>query len=343
MAKQGRVLPPVMRKIVLATVSGGLSLGCALLLSSGGLVPALTISVVISGVTLIVDFLHEFEVRLHTLDRTFREELGLNGELVQQANARLRLDVDQRFTQLTTVPEAFGLQPLDNTRAAELIQVVQNAYAFEHRSAPLAKTFVRSEAQRFSLLLHQLRSGEGTYDGEDRDWLLSLARVCGRSLDATSSTSTDAGGRLRYGGGFWESDHGLRYMEEQRLAVRRGVVVRRVFILENAKVTEDPFYVTLCSRQRRLGFDIRYLTPDMVPPELYNKLDDFIVFDNEISYEVVPSMSPGELRPTISKTHLVLNRALVAARVRQFTDLWDAALPCPDEYPTVESGEYGLE
>jgi hypothetical protein len=335
-----RGMPPVLRKITLTVVSGGLSLAAALLLQrGGGFVQALMISVLISGVALVVDFLHEFEQRLAELDRSTRDELAQTAVLFERGHADLRLDMGVRFTQLTTVPEAFGLQPLDNNRAAQLVQVVQNAYAFEHECSPLARSFIERRAERFALLLHQLKSGEGTYDGEDRDWLLTLAETCGRSIDATSSTSTDAGGRLRYGGGFWESDLGMRYLEQQRRAVRRGVKVRRVFILEDAKVTDDPFYIKLCARQQRIGIDVRYLTPDMVTPELSNKLDDFILFDNEISYEVVPSLTPGELRPAISKTHLVLDRELVATRLRQFSDLWDSALPCPDEFPDAGNAD----
>jgi uncharacterized protein DUF6879 len=250
--------------------------------------------------------------------------------VLETAAAQMRADVDRRFAQLTNVPEAFGLQPLDHTRAAELVKVVQNAYAFEHRSSPLANAFIQAEAQRFNLLLHQLRAGEGTYDGEDRDWLLTLTRTCTRTLDATSLTTTDAGGRLRFSGGFWESDLGLHYLELQAEAVRRGVTIRRVFILEDAKVTEDLTYQAMCERQRRLGFEIRYLVPDMVSVGLHNKLDDFILFDNEISYEVVASLAPGNARPVISSTHLALNRMLVAKRVRQFAEIWDAALPCAD-------------
>ena len=112
-------------------------------------------------------------------------------------------------------------------------------------------------------------------------------------------------------------------------AAARGVTIRRVFILENPKVTEDAAYQEMCERQTRLGIDLRYLTPDMVSVNLLNKLDDFILFDNEISYESVASLAPGDnARPVISSTHLVLNRNLVAKRVRQFAEIWDAALPC---------------
>ncbi len=318
------------RRLLPAALAAGAVLGIAL--GPGRVRPAqgATIALVAGAAVLILDALHGFTARLDGLERRNREAFELTGGAIEAAATQIRTDVDRRFAQLTNIPEAFGLRPLDHTRAAELVKVVQNAYAFEHHASPLANTFVQAEAQRFNLLLHQLRAGEGTYDGEDRDWLLTLTRTCARTLDATSLTTTDAGGRLRFSGGFWESDLGLHYLELQADAVERGVAIRRVFILENPKITEDPAYQAMCERQTRLGFEIRYLVPDMVSMSLYNKLDDFILFDNEISYEVVPSLTTGDQRPTISSTHLVLNRALVAKRVRQFGEIWDAALPCAD-------------
>ncbi|HEV2345257.1 MAG TPA: hypothetical protein VGS97_14255 [Actinocrinis sp.] len=320
----------LVRRLLLTAGSGAAAVAAALAAGDRDTASVATIATVLAAIALAGDFLHEVAQRLRRLEQRAGETLDQAAGMLEAATAQIRADVDRRFAQLTTVPEAFGLQPLDHTRAAELIKVVQNAYAFEHRSSPLANAFVQAEAQRFNLLLHQLRAGEGTYDGEDRDWLLTLTQASTRTLDATSLTTTDAGGRLRFSGGFWDSDLGLHYLELQAEAVRRGMVIRRVFILENAKVTEDPAYQAMCERQRRLGFEIRYLVPDMVSVNLHNKLDDFIVFDNEISYEVVASLAPGNVRPVISSTHLVLNRMLVAKRVRQFAEIWDAALPCAD-------------
>jgi uncharacterized protein DUF6879 len=318
------------RRLLLTAVFGVIAFFIALKPGHASGAQSLGVAVTAGGVALVVDFMYGFEQRLRAVDRSSREAFEQVGATLERAAGQIRADVDRRFAQLTNVPEAFGLQPIDHDRAAELVRVVQNAYAFEHRSSPLANAFVRAEAQRFNLLLHQLRSGEGTYDGEDRDWLLALTHNCARTLDATSLTTTDGGGRTRYAGGFWESDLGLHYLERQADAIKRGVTVRRVFVLEHSRVTEDPAYQLMCDRQRNIGIDIRYLTPDMVSVNLHNKLDDFIVFDNEISYESVPSLAPGDTRPVISTTHLVLNRTLVAKRVRQFAEIWDAALPYAD-------------
>ncbi len=325
----GRVVRTV-RRILITAAFGAVGFFLALRPGHASGAQALGVGATVGGVALVADFLFCFELRLRAVELSSRDAFEQVGATLERAATQIRADVDRRFAQLTNIPEAFGLQPIDHDRAAELVRVVQNAYAFEHRSSPLANAFVRAEAQRFNLLLHQLRSGEGTYDGEDRDWLLTLTHNCARTLDATSLTTTDGGGRTRYGGGFWESDLGLHYLEKQADAIKRGVSVRRVFVLEHSRVTEDEAYQRMCDRQRNLGIDIRYLTPDMVSVNLHNKLDDFIVFDNEISYESVPSLAPGDSRPVISTTHLVLNRTLVAKRVRQFAEIWDAALPCGD-------------
>ena len=349
-AGPARALPPVLRKALLAVACGGISLAFALLLTKGSnsLLPALTIATVVGGVALLIDFLYEFDRRIDRLERATSQAIlhavtdihrGINSTStgLEQVVAELydavgevRAELDRRFAQLTSLPEAFGLQPLEHSGAADLVKIVRDAYTFERRASPLANTFARSQAQRLNSLLHQLRSGQCTYDGEDRDWLLALTTICARTLLATSLTTTDAGGRLRFGGGFWETDLGLRYLELQGEAVRRGVAVRRLFILQDSRITEDTSYNDLCLRHRRLGIEIRYLTVDMLSPDLLGLLDDFIIFDNEVVYETVTSLATDTTRPVVANVQLWLNRGHVGRRSGQYTRLWNNALPCAD-------------
>ena len=342
-ARDGKFkIPRILRKTLIAIVSGGLSLGCALLVSSASLVSAVTISIVISGVSLVVDYLIELEATLEGIESKSRE--AINGiaermylqnqgvaQQVAEAHAKLFDDIDERLKPFMLVPELFSLQRKQPSAAHFMVKVIRDAFSYEQQSSPLAKRFVEKKTTDFANLLHGLRAGYATYNGEDFDWMMTLTGACERTIDATSSTATDSGGRLKYAGGFWDSNQGMLYMEAQRHAVQdRRIRVRRLFMLEYAQLTADPFYVQLCGRQRAAGFEIRYLTRDMCRPELLNQLDDFILFDNEISYEAVPTPTPGEDRPTISRTEVVVARDLVAHRIRQFAKLWDAALPCPD-------------
>lgn len=335
-------IPPVLRKTLIAVVSGGLSLGCALLASSASLVSALTISIVISGVALVVDYLIELEGTLKAIDTESQKAIAdiaermheQNQIILQQvtdANKTLYEHIDERLSLLMSVPELFNLQRKRPSTAQSMVKVVRDAYTYEQQSSPLSTRFLEKKTTDFANLLRGLRAGYATYNGEDFDWMITLTQTCERTIDATSSTATDSGGRLKYSGGFWDSNQGMLYMEAQRQAVlERRVKVRRLFILEYAQLTGDPFYIQLCERQRSAGFEVRYLTRDMCRPELLNQLDDFIIFDNELSYETVPTPTPGEDRPTISRTEVVVGRDLVSHRARQFANLWDAALPCPD-------------
>jgi hypothetical protein len=348
-AVRPRALPPTFRKALVSVACGGVCLALVLVFSRGsGIVPALTISIVVAGMALLVDFLYEFDRRTERLEQSTGAAIGNavadihrgvsnTGAGLEQvvteiydAVAEVRAELDRRFAQLTNLPEAFGLQPLEHTGAAELVKMVRDAYTFERRASPLANTFARNQAQRLNSLLHQLRSGQCSYDGEDRDWLLALTTICSRTLYATSLTTTDAGGRLRFSGGFWETDLGLRYLELQGDAVRRGAAVRRLFILQDARITEDRFYNDLCLRHRKLGIEIRYLTPDMLSPDLLGLLDDFIIFDSEVVYETVTSLATDNTRPVVANVHLWLNRSHVGRRSGQYTRLWSAALPCVD-------------
>ncbi|HEV2633986.1 MAG TPA: hypothetical protein VGX23_02495 [Actinocrinis sp.] len=351
--------PPTLRWALISILCGAAGLAAALGWDHGPdrVAPAIAAGALCAAAAMLAGFLVQVDRRVGRLELAtgpvLREAVGQIRRETAEANAGLeqavgelygavgeaRGELDRRFAQLTNLPEAFGLQPLEHTGAAELVKMVRDAYAFERRASPLANTFARNQAQRLNSLLHQLRAGQCTYEGEDRDWLLALTGICTRTLYATSLTTTDAGGRLRFGGGFWETDLGLRYLELQGEATRRGVTVRRLFILQDARITADKFYNDLCLRHRKLGIDIRYLTPDMLSPDLLGLLDDFIIFDNEVVYETVTSLATDNSRPVIANVHLWLSRSHVGRRSGQYTRLWSAALPCADPDDLDEANE----
>lgn len=350
-AEGGRGLPTILRKAIVTSAGGGLAFACALLLAHTSLVEGLTLALVVAGAALAVDYLVEVKSALATSDAESRRAIAeltqrMVGEnqavlrQVEEAHLKLGERIDDRLSLLMSIPELFNLQRKRPSTAQSMVKVVRDAYTYERQASPLSTKFLEKKTTDFANLLRGLRGGYATYPGEDFDWMMTLTNACERTIDATSSTATDSGGRLKYAGGFWDSNQGLLYMEAQRQAVdERRVRVRRLFILEYAQLTADPFYVQLCERQRRAGFEIRYLTRDICRPELLNQLDDFIIFDNELSYETVPTPGPGEDRPMISRTEVIVDRDLVGRRARQFAALWDAALPCPE---LKDSGHDGM-
>src|SRR5579859_6628606 len=121
-----------LREVLLAVCSGAAALAVSLAAHAGG-PDAATIAVVVAGVAVTADLLRDFRLRLDEADLRTQAAIEKAGAAMEQAAGQFRAEVAQRFAQLTTIPEAFGLKPLDQTRAAELVKVVQDAYAFEHR------------------------------------------------------------------------------------------------------------------------------------------------------------------------------------------------------------------
>ncbi|MBR7834169.1 hypothetical protein KDL01_12915 [Actinospica durhamensis] len=66
------VFPPMLHKLLVAVISGGLSLGTALLSPDSSMIEALMISIIISGVALIVDYLREVDDRLASISSLMR-------------------------------------------------------------------------------------------------------------------------------------------------------------------------------------------------------------------------------------------------------------------------------
>jgi hypothetical protein len=168
--------------------------------------------------------------------------------------------------------------------------------------------------------------GDVTYDGEDRDWLLALARNARLTIDATSLSISGSNHGGLVDEGLWNSDLGQRYLEAQRDAIDRGVAVRRLFLLDSPDLLKDPNVLKVCRLQREIGIDVRLLDPSAIPGKRRSSLLDFVVFDNVISYEPGPVSKIGiGLGTVIANTRLVLRPNRVLERIQGFKDLWDSA------------------
>jgi hypothetical protein len=212
-------------------------------------------------------------------------------------------------------------------KADATTQLGLNFTQFRPNSSPLAYGFAQLQINQLSQFLKGLsEDGQVSYDGEDRDWILGLTMQSRATIDATSSSTIDAGSKS-YDGGLWTSDLGQRYLELQREAIRRGVAIRRIFILDNSRLTMESDFLRICRRQQDLGIHTRVLDQSTIPHDLKNLLFDFIVFDGDISYEVTPtSRVEDTMKLTTVKTHLVLQSDRVEERMRQFEIFWSAAL-----------------
>ena len=81
--------------------------------------------------------------------------------------------------------------------------------------------------------------------------------------------------------GFWFSDLGARYLDLQRAAVRRGVAVRRIFIIESPTLMTNPELRRILEMQRSTGVEVRLIDSSEAAQD--GGLSDFVIFDEQIS------------------------------------------------------------
>jgi len=301
----------VIRKIFITLLTGGMAYYLTNLTNQSPMW-ALAASIFIGGVTLIVQFLNDFENRLENV------EVGQ-----AERSAEMRSLIEEGFARTNEATELFQAVEASALQTDAVTQLVRHSTQIDPDSPPLVYGFAQLQITRMSQFLKELsEGGDVSYDGEDRDWILGLTIQSQQTLIATSLSTVDAGGES-FDGGLWTSDFGLRYLELQREAVRRGVAVRRVFIVDRPEQTHDADLLRICRQQKDLGIQVRVLNRSDIPDAL---LFDFVVFDDAIGYEVTPaSRVEVSMKPMIVNTHLIRQPERLEERTRRFEDLWASA------------------
>ncbi|MFE5209804.1 hypothetical protein [Streptomyces sp. NPDC056600] len=191
----------------------------------------------------------------------------------------------------------------------------------------ILQTFARAELERVVRHMADLNSLTAECAGENHDWMLSLTHSTERSLLATS-TSVDRE--------FWNSEPASRYLQAQREAIERGVVVQRLFLLESAEMLDDKL-LRLCEEQELLGIELRAAVMQELPPHLQRgTTSDFILYDEGVSFEI-----EQDLRDVNVKTRLIARPDHVGQRLRRFHELWEAGMNLRDLETRVDDEEDG--
>jgi hypothetical protein len=151
--------------------------------------------------------------------------------------------------------------------------------------------------------------------------MLALTRGLRKSLLATSWTTINMG----FEAGFWLSDLGARYLDLQRDAVRRGVKIRRVFIVESPELIFDPDVRHILAMQRSAGVDVRYIEGNEAGQD--GGLSDFVIFDEQLCYDTTPVTREVPGAPWRLTTRIVLDEDTTRHRVDRFNELWRRASP----------------
>ncbi len=311
--RPGRRLSEVLRKVAIALVTGGVAFTLTNLAQKDPIL-SVTLSVLIGGSALVVQFLVAFEGRLREV------QVGQ----VDQAR-QIRACVDERFRAISEATELFGLIEESAVQTELLSQLVRHSTKIGTDSPGLAHRLARRELERLSEFLKELGDGaEAIYDGEDRDWLLNLTHSAEKGIDATSLTTVD-------GGGMWATDLGQRYLDAQREAVQRGVRIRRIFIQDRPDPGGENALDKIYRQHADIGVEVRILDLSTATHLRRTSLFDFVLFDQVISYEVTTgSWIDENTPPIVVNTRLVLRPSRVDERSERFRELWEVSRPRQD-------------
>jgi hypothetical protein len=304
----------ILRKVMVSLAVGGF-VYLITELTGQDLIWNLTMSIFLGGLTLVVQLLMSFENRLAAVEEAGNNHMG-----------RIETMVRSGFAKINEVTELFNLVELSALRTDAITELVRHATQIDPSSPPLVLRFAQAELIRFSHFLKDVsESGNVIYEGEDRDWLLSLARNAGSSIDATSLTTMDVAGRGFMDDGLWTSDFGQRYLEAQREALQQNVKIRRLFVLVDGLTAIDhEDLLSVCLPQQELGIEVRVLDPIDIPTARREALFDFIVFDDVVSYETTAAPRLAEsARSSILNTRIELRPDRVQSRIRRFEYLWE--------------------
>jgi hypothetical protein len=229
--------------------------------------------------------------------------------------------------QLATV--IFDQQHSSQLTAAGMEQIITLVRSFtkiatdsRNQPRPLVRDFAHGEIARLARYLKQLGDvSDLTYDGEDRDWLLGLTRAAGKSLQATSLSTVDAGGHSFTDGGLWRSELGQKYLKEQERAITRGVKIQRIFVIDRQGLKVDDFHEVL-QPHVQIGVEVRTLDAESAPG-IYSPLRDLIIFDEALCYHATAGPTISGARPVIVDTRLVTDPNELRDRQRDFDQLWN--------------------
>ncbi|MEU6355306.1 DUF6879 family protein [Streptomyces sp. NPDC047072] len=287
-------------KILVTVVIGGLTyLITRIFDMSDG--TGITLGVVVASAFLIVQFVMDLDRRLEILRRGLTENREETRELVSSSFARIN-----EATELFSVVETSSL------RTDSVSQLVQSASRVADTGPEIVRSFAQEEIGRLAAMLDSMSRNVIDRDGEDHDWIITLTQCSTGSIDAIS-TSMDHG--------FWNGETGLRYLRAQREAIQtRGVRIRRLFLVASPDGITGELRQQ-CDEQQILGIDARILVLESKSASVrLGAMNDFVVFDGELSYEVAFDM--GGINAT---TTLHFQAERVRLRIERFNELWEAA------------------
>ncbi|WP_405947888.1 hypothetical protein OG588_16020 [Streptomyces prunicolor] len=283
----------------------------------------LTVSLVIGGAALIIQYMNDFERRLEGIEtgqrnriREMRESLtDHNSEMSENLAAHNRAMenvVNTNFARINEATKLFSEMGRSVLRPDGVAELADSATRVSLLGTEIVHTFAREEIDQLTSLMKGLTNRSAESPGENHDWLMALTKCTKDTIDATS-TSVDRN--------FWTSEPGRRYLLAQRDAIKlQRVKVRRLFIVDEPADVEAEL-TGLCENQQALGIEARVVVLSQVPEHArLGPTSDFIIFDGALCYEV-----DQDLKQVNVKTTLDAREEHVKRCVKWFDELWEVS------------------
>lgn len=181
-----------------------------------------------------------------------------------------------------------------------LTHLVEAAARIDRRQ-PGQLRFADRQVRRLTGLLEGLSAGQAEHRG-DLDWRAGLTESALARIDVAGMVTPD----------FDPAED----LDGARQAIKRGVRIRRVFLIDTRGpgVDYEPY--------RSLGVEVRALHSDDFGFLLDGTLTEFAIFDGQLSYEV---RQPAGLDAGLPPVTVVADEERVGRRQARFEEIWEAA------------------
>jgi hypothetical protein len=281
----------------------------------------LLLSVFVGGVTLVVQFLLEVEARQASVEAGLVAFARSQREVTQQLEASVKAQLEG-FNQANSLLARLDSGPLGRESVLTLVQHSADL----NRSAPaLTHRLAAAEILTVSNFLKDLgRGSEVAADGDGWPWTFILTNNAEATIDATSHMARGGSDEGLWDDDLWTSELGLRYLDLQSQAIQRGVVIRRIFILETWALAENVELRRICDLQCARGIDVRLIDVATATGMAGSHIP-MVIFDKAVSFELTPSRFQAAF-PGFVKTTLVLNPFQVHERFEMFQRLWGGGM-----------------
>jgi hypothetical protein len=324
-AGRGAGRPSLVRKVAWTATLGLAAFAVSALLDEAfqvSLVEQLLFTLIVGSVTLLVQYLAEFERTLGGLAEAQRRAFETFEAQARERFSGFEDDFRAGFANIGEATELMAAMERSSVPKDRIMQVVRVTGALTASVSPLALALADDVLRYAGATVKALGDGhEVFYNGEDRELLLGLAAHVRSEIRATSWATMSARGQ-EFEAGFWFTDLGGRYLDAQRSAAQRGVRIRRIFVYDSDEAVADDDFRRVRDMQLGAGVEVRLLNAGSLAAD--GSVSDFVLFDDDVSYETIP-VARGLQSAWLLTTRLVFLPEAVRRRSTRFEELWRLA------------------